>query len=111
MVTSLHDGMNLVAKEYVAAREDERGVLILSRFTGAARELHDAIIVNPYDIKSTGEAIAQALQMDVGEMMRTHAAHAHIGEGAQHLLVGRQPDRSALRASPGAKGKCNHVYP
>jgi trehalose 6-phosphate synthase len=69
MVTSLHDGMNLVAKEYVAACQDERGVLILSRFTGAARELYDAIIVNPYDVKSTGEAIARALQMDVGEMI------------------------------------------
>lgn len=69
MVTSLHDGMNLVAKEYVAARQDERGVLILSRFTGAARELHDAIIVNPYDIESTAEAIAQALEMNVSEMV------------------------------------------
>jgi trehalose-6-phosphate synthase len=70
MVTSLHDGMNLVAKEYIAARQDERGVLILSRFTGAARELRDAIIVNPYDIQATGEAIAQALQMDVVDMVR-----------------------------------------
>ncbi|WP_245632377.1 alpha,alpha-trehalose-phosphate synthase (UDP-forming) [Edaphobacter aggregans] len=69
MVTSLHDGMNLVAKEYVAARQDERGVLILSRFTGAARELHDAIIVNPYDIESTAEAIAHALEMNVSEMV------------------------------------------
>jgi alpha,alpha-trehalose-phosphate synthase [UDP-forming] len=68
MVTSLHDGMNLVAKEYVASRQDERGVLILSRFTGAARELRDALIVNPYDIQATGEAIAKALDMDVGEM-------------------------------------------
>jgi trehalose 6-phosphate synthase len=69
MVTSLHDGMNLVAKEYIAARQDERGVLILSRFTGAARELHDAIIVNPYDISATGESIAQALNMDSEEMI------------------------------------------
>jgi alpha,alpha-trehalose-phosphate synthase [UDP-forming] len=68
MVTSLHDGMNLVAKEFVAARQDERGVLILSRFTGAARDLRDAIIVNPYDVRATGEAIAQALEMDVGEI-------------------------------------------
>src|SRR3984885_7512524 len=68
MVTSLHDGMNLVSKEYVAARQDERGVLILSRFTGAARELRDAIIVNPYDIQATADAIAQALNMDIGEM-------------------------------------------
>jgi trehalose 6-phosphate synthase len=63
MVTSLHDGMNLVAKEFVAARSDQRGVLILSQFTGAAREFHDAILVNPYDIKVTSEAIAQALEM------------------------------------------------
>jgi len=69
MVTSLHDGMNLVAKEYVAARQDDRGVLILSRFTGAARELRDALIVNPYDIQSTADAIAQALNMEVGEMI------------------------------------------
>jgi alpha,alpha-trehalose-phosphate synthase [UDP-forming] len=69
MVTSLHDGMNLVAKEYVAERQDERGVLILSRFTGAAKELHDAIIVNPYDIESTAEAVAQALDMNVSEMV------------------------------------------
>jgi alpha,alpha-trehalose-phosphate synthase [UDP-forming] len=69
MVTSLHDGMNLVAKEYVAERQDERGVLILSRFTGSAKELHDAIIVNPYDIESTAEAVAQALEMNVSEMV------------------------------------------
>jgi trehalose 6-phosphate synthase len=68
MVTSLHDGMNLVAKEYVASRNDERGALILSRFTGAARELRDAIIVNPYDIQTTGEAIARILEMDVTEI-------------------------------------------
>jgi alpha,alpha-trehalose-phosphate synthase [UDP-forming] len=67
MVTSLHDGMNLVAKEYVAARHDERGVLILSQFTGAARELRDAILVNPYDIQATAEAIAEALDMSSGE--------------------------------------------
>lgn len=69
MVTSLHDGMNLVAKEYIAARQDEHGVLILSRFTGAARELHDAIIVNPYDVSATGESIAQALKMDPSEIV------------------------------------------
>jgi trehalose 6-phosphate synthase len=69
MVTSLHDGMNLVAKEYVAARQDDRGVLILSSFTGAARDLRDAIIVNPYDTEATGEAIAQALEMDVNEVV------------------------------------------
>jgi trehalose-6-phosphate synthase len=63
LVTSLHDGMNLVAKEFVAARQDERGVLILSRFTGAARELPDALLVNPYDIEQTAEALRFALEM------------------------------------------------
>jgi alpha,alpha-trehalose-phosphate synthase [UDP-forming] len=64
LVTSLHDGMNLVAKEFVAARNDERGVLILSEFTGAARELRDALLVNPYDIDETADAIRLALEMD-----------------------------------------------
>jgi alpha,alpha-trehalose-phosphate synthase [UDP-forming] len=64
LVTSLHDGMNLVAKEFVIARHDERGVLILSIFTGAARELHDALQVNPYDIDQTAEAIRAALEME-----------------------------------------------
>ena len=63
MVTSLHDGMNLVAKEYVAARDDERGVLLLSQFTGAAHELHEALIVNPYHIEQTADALFQALTM------------------------------------------------
>jgi trehalose 6-phosphate synthase len=67
LVTSLHDGMNLVAKEFVAARQDEQGVLILSRFTGAARELPDALLINPYDIEQMAEAIRTALEMDVEE--------------------------------------------
>jgi trehalose 6-phosphate synthase len=67
MVTSLHDGMNLVAKEYVGARDDESGVLILSQFTGASRELRDALIVNPYDIEEMAEAIRTALEMNTGE--------------------------------------------
>jgi trehalose 6-phosphate synthase len=64
MVTSLHDGMNLVAKEFIAARTDDTGALILSRFTGASRDLHDALLVNPYDIEGTAEAIRRALDMD-----------------------------------------------
>jgi len=67
LVTSLHDGMNLVAKEFLAARRDERGVLILSQFTGAARELHDALLVNPYDIDQTADAIRAALEMEPEE--------------------------------------------
>jgi alpha,alpha-trehalose-phosphate synthase [UDP-forming] len=67
LVTSLHDGMNLVAKEYLAARDDEDGVLILSKFTGAATELTDALIVNPYDTTGVANAIHQALEMNRGE--------------------------------------------
>jgi trehalose-6-phosphate synthase len=63
MVTSLHDGMNLVAKEFVAARDDDDGVLILSQFTGASRELKDAVIVNPYDIEQMADAIHLTLGM------------------------------------------------
>ncbi len=67
LVTSLHDGMNLVAKEFLAARKDDRGVLILSQFTGAARELRDALLVNPYDIEQTADAIRVALEMEPEE--------------------------------------------
>jgi trehalose-6-phosphate synthase len=70
MVTALHDGMNLVAKEFVAAREDGDGVLILSEFTGAARELRDALLVNPYDVDATAEAIRIAVQMPAEERAR-----------------------------------------
>jgi trehalose-6-phosphate synthase len=67
IVSSLHDGMNLVAKEFVAARDDEQGVLILSDFAGASRELSEALIVNPYDLQSMSEAIVQALCMSDAE--------------------------------------------
>ncbi len=63
LVTSLHDGMNLVAKEYIVARKDEQGVLILSRFTGASHELDDALIVNPYDTDELARAIDTGLTM------------------------------------------------
>jgi trehalose-6-phosphate synthase len=63
MVTSLHDGMNLVAKEFVSVRDDEDGTLILSRFAGASHELRDALIVNPYDLAGMAEAERAALEM------------------------------------------------
>jgi trehalose 6-phosphate synthase len=63
LVTSLHDGMNLVSKEYVAARSDRQGALILSRFTGASHELADALMVNPYDTDELAHAIHTALEM------------------------------------------------
>ncbi len=67
LVTSLHDGMNLVAKEFVAARSDEQGVLILSRFAGASHELSDALVVNPYDTEELADSIHRALEMPADE--------------------------------------------
>jgi trehalose 6-phosphate synthase len=75
LVTPLRDGMNLVAKEYVAAQDpDDPGVLILSRFAGAAVECKRAVLVNPYDVESVAAAIAQALTMSLEERRERHAA-------------------------------------
>jgi trehalose 6-phosphate synthase len=70
IVSSLHDGMNLVAKEFVSSRVDEQGVLILSRFTGAARELTDALLVNPFSMDETAGAIHAAIEMPEDERRR-----------------------------------------
>jgi trehalose 6-phosphate synthase len=78
IVSSLHDGMNLVAKEFVSVRDDDDGVLILSRFTGAARELRDALLVNPYDLDETADAIRAALEMPKAERMRRMARMRHF---------------------------------
>jgi trehalose 6-phosphate synthase len=67
LVTSLHDGMNLVAKEFIASREDERGALILSTFAGAALELTDALQINPYDVQQLAAAIYRSLEMPEDE--------------------------------------------
>ncbi len=67
LVTSLHDGMNLVAKEFVAARDDEKGVLILSQYTGASRELKEALMVNPYNAEQTADTIKESLEMKDSE--------------------------------------------
>ncbi len=67
LVTSLHDGMNLVAKEFVAARDDEQGVLILSQFAGASRELPEALVVNPYDADQCAAALQLGLTMPAAE--------------------------------------------
>jgi trehalose 6-phosphate synthase len=69
-VGSLRDGMNLVAKEFACARQDERGVLVLSRFAGASRQLRDAVIVDPYDIDAAALALGQALTMEDDEQER-----------------------------------------
>ena len=70
MVTPLRDGMNLVAKEYVASRSDDTGVLILSEFAGAAEQLRQALIVNPHDVDQVAATLAEALQMDEKEQRR-----------------------------------------
>jgi trehalose 6-phosphate synthase len=70
VVSSLHDGMNLVAKEFITARNDERGVLVLSEFAGAARELTDAILVNPFDVEQLAAGLHSALIMPVEEQQR-----------------------------------------
>jgi trehalose 6-phosphate synthase len=76
LVTPLRDGMNLVAKEYVAAQNpDDPGVLILSRFAGAAHECKDALLVNPYDPDSVAVAIGQALSMPLAERRARHKAN------------------------------------
>ena len=92
MVTSLHDGMNLVAKEFVAARDDERGALILSTFAGAAHELTDALLVNPYDVSQVAETIHRALEMPEEEQttrmqrMRHDVREHNVYRWAAHLL-------------------------
>ncbi len=80
VVSSLHDGMNLVAKEFVAARDDDDGVLVLSEMTGAAQQLHEAVIINPYDINGFAEAIARAVEMPREERRsRMHALRSAVG--------------------------------
>jgi len=89
-VSSLHDGMNLVAKEFVAARDDERGVLILSQFTGAARELPEALVVNPYDTDQCAAAFHLALTMPAGEQRdRMHLMRALVREFNVYRWAGR----------------------
>lgn len=77
VVTSLHDGMNLVCKEFVAARDDEQGVLILSRFAGAAREMSEALIVNPYHVEETADALYQAAIMSRAEQRERMSSLRH----------------------------------
>jgi trehalose-6-phosphate synthase len=89
-VSSLHDGMNLVAKEYIAARDDERGVLILSQFTGASRELSEALIVNPYDLDQCALALHTALSMPAEEQRnRVRSMRAFIQEFNVYRWAGR----------------------
>ena len=102
LVTSLHDGMNLVAKEFIAARADEQGVLILSRFTGAIKELHDALVINPYDIEQMAETLHFALELPPEERqarmqrMRKTVQEHNIYRWAGNLIA----ELSSVRLAP-----------
>ena len=106
-VSSLHDGMNLVAKEFVAARDDEQGVLILSQFTGASRELPEALIVNPYHIDQCAAALHLALEMSPTEQrdrmrsMRRLVQEFNVFRWAGRMLM----DASRIRRSNRLKGR------
>lgn len=92
-ISSLHDGMNLVAKEFISTRDDEQGVLVLSEFTGAATTLTDALLVNPYHIDECASALAHALFMHPAEQrtrmraMRRQVRENNIFRWAGHLLI------------------------
>ncbi|CAG4885296.1 Alpha,alpha-trehalose-phosphate synthase (UDP-forming) [Georgfuchsia toluolica] len=92
-VSSLHDGMNLVAKEFIAARDDQRGILVLSQFTGAARELPEALIVNPYDADQCAAALQLALVMPLTEqrdrmrLMRGLVSEFNVYRWAGRMLL------------------------
>jgi trehalose 6-phosphate synthase len=90
IVSSLHDGMNLVAKEFVAARDDEQGVLILSAFAGASRELMEALIVNPFDARATADTIDKALRIGQEEQAeRMHLMRELVSENNVFYWAGR----------------------
>ena len=92
VVTSLHDGMNLVSKEYAAERNDELGVLVLSQFTGASHDLKGALVINPYSVKEIADAIYRGLTMPPSEQnrrmktMRNSVKNYNIYRWAAELL-------------------------
>jgi trehalose 6-phosphate synthase len=106
-VSSLHDGMNLVAKEFVAARDDEQGVLVLSQFTGAARDLTEALIVNPYDLGQASDALAMALRMEPDEQrVRMRSMRRLVSEFNVYRWAGRMiVDAAELRRKERISGR------
>jgi len=110
VVSSLHDGMNLVAKEFVAARDDDQGVLILSSFTGASRELSEALIVNPFDAGEMAAAMDQALRMPAEEqrermrLMRQQVREQNVYRWAGRMLIDAARIRQGHRIREMATG-------
>ena len=104
--------MNLVAKEFVAARDDERGVLVLSQFTGAARELTEALIVNPYDLEEASAALAAALTMPPDEQRdRMRAMRAFVAEFNVYRWAGRMlVDAARLRRRESLTGRLRRPW-
>ena len=106
LVTPLHDGMNLVCKEFVAARNDEQGVLVLSQFAGATDELAQALIVNPYHVSQVADAIHAGLTMPMPEQRRRMGAlratvkHNNVYRWAARMLL----DAAAVRGGRDASG-------
>ncbi len=111
VVSSLHDGMNLVAKEFVASRADDDGVLILSRFTGAARELPDALLVNPFAPHEIADAMKQAADMPADERakrmrrMRQQVAENNVYRWAGKILSGLLKFDFPEPAEAGGRGR------
>ena len=105
--------MNLVAKEFVAARDDERGVLLLSQFTGAARELTEALIVNPYDLDAASNAMAAALAMPRAEQaMRMRSMRALVSEQNVYRWAGRMlVDAATVRHKQRLSGRLHAFSP
>ena len=112
-VSSLHDGMNLVAKEFVAARDDEHGVLVLSQFTGAARELTEALIVNPTTSTRPARRWRTALRMPRGEQRdRMRAMRALVAEFNVYRWAGRMlVDAARLRRRERLSGRLMEASP
>jgi trehalose 6-phosphate synthase/phosphatase len=105
LVTPLRDGMNLVAKEYVACRTDDQGVLVLSELAGAADELPEALTVNPYDLTGVARAVSRALAMPAAEQrLRMSAMRARVRRNDVHRWAARFIDDLRPRADPRPSG-------
>jgi trehalose-6-phosphate synthase len=114
VVSSLHDGMNLVAKEFVAARDDEQGVLVLSELTGAAQELRDAVLINPYDVEGFAAAITRAIEMPPAQQQKRMRALRRVVAGrdifawASDILGSLEQLDTSVVASPQASPRRVH---